>query len=113
VRRLLVAAQVSYERLCELFWDRLGESRYKLNQVGNDRGTQYRHGIYPLDAEQTKTALATLDEAKAAAPLGMRVHTEVLPAEEFWDAEGYHQQYLQKGGQNAKKQARETIRCYG
>lgn len=104
---------MSYERLCEIFWDRLGESRYKLNQVGNDRGTQYRHGIYPLGAEQTRIALATLDEAKATAPPGLEVHTEVLPAEEFWDAEGYHQQYLQKGGQTAEKRAREAIRCYG
>ena len=28
-------------------------------------------------------------------------------------AEDYHQQYLQKGGQSAKKDAAETIRCYG
>ena len=39
--------------------------------------------------------------------------TELLPATEFWLAEDYHQQYLEKGGQNAKKLATEQIRCYG
>jgi peptide-methionine (S)-S-oxide reductase len=39
--------------------------------------------------------------------------TELLPATEFWLAEDYHQQYLEKGGQIAKKLATEQIRCYG
>ena len=41
------------------------------------------------------------------------VKTEIKPAMEWWDGEEYHQQYLQKGGQSAKKEAAETIRCYG
>ena len=39
--------------------------------------------------------------------------TEVKKAEVWWDAEEYHMQYLQKGGQDARKTATETIRCYG
>ena len=46
-------------------------------------------------------------------PEGRTVHTEVCAAEKWWMAEDYHQQYLQKGGQSAKKDAAETIRCYG
>jgi|LauGreDrversion4_1035100.scaffolds.fasta_scaffold79568_2 peptide-methionine (S)-S-oxide reductase len=112
VRVLYDPAVVSYEELLALFWARLGESRYKLNQVGNDRGTQYRHGIYPHDGEQLEAAKASLELAKAAAD-GQTIHTEIEPAKAFWRAEEYHQQYLQKGGQSAKKQAAETIRCYG
>jgi peptide-methionine (S)-S-oxide reductase len=41
------------------------------------------------------------------------VVTEILPAGVYWPAEEYHQQYLQKGGQSAKKRANERIRCYG
>ena len=37
---------VSYETLAKIGMERLGESRYLKNQTGNDRGTQYRHGIY-------------------------------------------------------------------
>ena len=43
----------------------------------------------------------------------MTVKTEVEDVARFWDAEDYHQQYLQKGGQDASKDAKETIRCYG
>ena len=32
--------EVTYERLCDLFWERLGDNRFLKNQVGNDRGTQ-------------------------------------------------------------------------
>lgn len=39
--------------------------------------------------------------------------TECLPASKFWPAEDYHQQYLLKGGQSAKKGEDSTIRCYG
>jgi len=102
--------EVSYNRLCELFWERLGDNRFLLNQVGNDRGTQYRHGIYTHDEAQAEVAAASLEKLAVD---GKPIHTEVLAAEKFWDAEDYHQQYLQKGGQDAKKSAEETIRCYG
>ena len=41
------------------------------------------------------------------------IATEVEPAAEFYDAEAYHMQYLQKGGQSAKKNDPSVIRCYG
>ena len=98
---------VSYERLVNLAMERLGESMYKLNQVGNDRGTQYRHGIYYHDDEQKDVATKILDG------FGEKCVTECKPAEKFWDGEEYHQQYLLKGGQSAKKNDEVTIRCYG
>ena len=39
--------------------------------------------------------------------------TEVLPAAKFYVAEEYHQQYLLKGGQSARKEEDASIRCYG
>lgn len=104
-------AATSYARLCALFWERLGESRYLLNQVGNDQGTQYRHGIYTHGEAQAEEAARTL--AGAGGGSNLPVQTEVEAAERWWPAEDYHQQYLQKGGQSARKQAAETIRCYG
>lgn len=109
VQVLFDPKEVTFERLLDLFWDRLGDNRYLLNQVGNDRGTQYRHGIYTHSEEQL-----TLAQASARAlPRAVEIRTEIMPATTFYDAEDYHQQYLQKGGQSAKKQAEETIRCYG
>mmetsp|Transcript_14548 Transcript_14548/g.24205 ORF Transcript_14548/g.24205 Transcript_14548/m.24205 type:complete len:358 (-) Transcript_14548:155-1228(-) len=105
-------AVVTYERLCKLLVERLENNIYLLNQVGNDRGTQYRHGIYTESDAQEATAravLAAVSEHKSLGP----VQTEVVSASKFWHAEDYHQQYLQKGGQSAKKEAVEKIRCYG
>ena len=112
VRVMYDPALVSFERLCDLFWDRLGENRYAPNQVGNDRGTQYRHGIYYRDAAQRDVALKTFDVESARFP-ERKIVTEVLPLTIFYDAEDYHMQYLQKKGQSAKKNDEATIRCYG
>lgn len=98
---------ISYESLVKLAMDRLGENKYLLNQVGNDRGTQYRHGVYYHNEEQKKDAESVMQG------FGADCKTECLPAEKFWDAEEYHQQYLLKGGQSARKGDGSTIRCYG
>ena len=104
--------KVSFERLVELGMERLGESKYLLNQVGNDRGTQYRHGIYYHSDSQREVAEKVLSEIAPKAN-GTPCQTELKEATIFYDAEDYHQQYLLKGGQSAKKGASETIRCYG
>lgn len=98
---------VSYERLVHLAMDRLGENKYLLNQVGNDKGTQYRHGVYYHTPEQKKVA------TKIVESFGEDCVTECKPAVKFWIAEEYHQQYLLKGGQSARKGDESTIRCYG
>uniref|UniRef100_A0A7S1Y7D0 peptide-methionine (S)-S-oxide reductase n=1 Tax=Grammatophora oceanica TaxID=210454 RepID=A0A7S1Y7D0_9STRA len=99
--------EVSYEALAELAMDRLGENKFLLNQVGGDRGTQYRHGIYYHNDEQKASA------EQIIAKFGADCKTECLPAGKFYDAEDYHQQYLLKGGQSARKDDATTIRCYG
>eukprot|EP00814_Leptocylindrus_danicus_P017383 CAMPEP_0116020044 /NCGR_PEP_ID=MMETSP0321-20121206/9575_1 /TAXON_ID=163516 /ORGANISM="Leptocylindrus danicus var. danicus, Strain B650" /LENGTH=368 /DNA_ID=CAMNT_0003490685 /DNA_START=14 /DNA_END=1120 /DNA_ORIENTATION=- len=106
---------VSYKRLCELAVDRLSASGsiYLKNQVGNDRGTQYRHGIYYHDEEQRVIAKEILDGVLPRVGDGVECQTELEAATLFYDAEDYHMQYLLKGGQSAKKGATETIRCYG
>ena len=102
---------VSYRSLVHLALNRLGDNIYKQNQVGNDRGTQYRHGIYYHNEEQRQVAEELLSSWYEVA--GKEVFTEVKKAEIFYMAEDYHQQYLLKGGQSAKKGASESIRCYG
>mmetsp|Transcript_20907 Transcript_20907/g.31856 ORF Transcript_20907/g.31856 Transcript_20907/m.31856 type:complete len:393 (-) Transcript_20907:272-1450(-) len=108
-------AVVSYKRLCQLAVDRLSAngSIYLKNQVGNDRGTQYRHGIYYHDEEQRVIAKEILDGVLPRVGDGVECQTELEAATVFYDAEDYHMQYLLKGGQSAKKGVTETIRCYG
>ena len=108
---------VSYALLCDKLIDTVDSTA--LNRVGNDIGTQYRHGIYPhtdAQAEEATLALEREQERKNKIPgaAGMRkVVTEVKRATVFWPAEKRHQRYLQKGGQSAAKDATQDVRCYG
>lgn len=86
----------SLEKLLKVFWESHNPTQGM--RQGNDRGTQYRSGIYYFNeaqrelAEQTKSAYqAALDEKNVG-----EITTEVLPASEFYYAETYHQQYLHK-----------------
>ena len=67
---------------------------------------QYRHGFYFHSKEQREVAG---EELASSNPYDI----ELKKAAIFYDAEDYHQQYLLKGGQSARKGAKETIRCYG
>ena len=63
------------------------------NGQGNDRGTQYRSGVYPRTQEDFEVAKAAVQAYQKA--LGRKVTTEIIfPAPEFYYAEKYHQQYL-------------------
>lgn len=84
-------AKVSYQTLLDVFWiniDPTAEARQFC-----DAGTQYRSGIYPLNAEQQQ--LAEASKAKVAAEFGT-VYTEIKPATTYYPAEEYHQNYYQK-----------------
>ena len=188
VRVVYDPARVSFERLCDLLLDRLGENRYALNRVGNDQGTQYpaaapkpsvsersyfgrrlrgistswprrrrdplrkpprnihvaaattrlrgrpprnihavaaddlhgitrqprryRHGIYAHGEAQLATARDVIAREQQR-DADRSIVTEVEPVAAYFDAEDYHQQYLQKKGQSARKRDETTIRCYG
>ena len=65
---------------------------------GNDLGTQYRSGIYFCSKEQESSASSvksTYTEALIAKGLSM-VTTEIIPLDQYYFAEDYHQQYLAK-----------------
>lgn len=99
--------QVTYERLVHMAMDRLEGNKYLLNQVGSDKGTQYRHGVYYHNALQKQVA------EEIVGSFGPDCVTECLPAKKYWIAEPEHQQYLLKGGQSARKGEKSVIRCYG
>jgi peptide-methionine (S)-S-oxide reductase len=102
--------ETSYETLLDTFFGRINPTT--VNGQGNDRGTQYRTGVYTHSPEQ-KTAADARFALEAVKYGSKKIASENLPATAFWPAEKYHQQYLEKGGQNADKGASETIRCYG
>jgi peptide-methionine (S)-S-oxide reductase len=99
VRVIFDPNDISYERLLTTFWESHDPTQGM--RQGNDRGTQYRSGIYYYDAEQQALAeqtLALYQEQLHKAGKGT-ITTEILPAPEFYYAEDYHQQYLAKNPQ--------------
>ncbi|MCX7644157.1 MAG: peptide-methionine (S)-S-oxide reductase MsrA [Rhodobacteraceae bacterium] len=96
VRVVYDPAQVSYEELLRVFWE--GHDPTQGMRQGNDRGTQYRSGIYVFDQAQRAAAersRALYQERLAAAGYGP-ITTEIRDAPPFYHAEEYHQQYLAK-----------------
>jgi peptide-methionine (S)-S-oxide reductase len=96
VRVFFDPAQVSYDALLKIFWERHDPTQ-GLRQ-GNDIGSQYRSAIYCTDDAQRTAAEASRERYQRgldAARLGP-ITTEIRPAPEFFAAEDYHQQYLAK-----------------
>ena len=65
-----------------------------VNQQGNDRGRQYRTGIYYLDEEDLPTIYALVQEQERM--LGRKIAVEVEKLRHYILAEDYHQDYLKK-----------------
>ena len=96
VRVVFDPARISYEELLRIFWE--GHDPTQGMRQGNDVGTQYRSAIYTHGPEQKAAAEASRDafqESLTAAGYGT-IRTEIVDAPEFFFAEDYHQQYLDK-----------------
>ncbi len=66
------------------------------NRQGNDVGTQYRSAIFYENDEQKRTAEKVKARVDASGKWKRPITTEIVAATEFWPAEDYHQNYLQK-----------------
>lgn len=87
-------SQVSTRELLEIFF--VIHDPTTLNRQGNDVGTQYRSGIYVTTQEQRATAQALIEELTAENAFGRPVVTEVLPLQNYWPAEDYHQDFFER-----------------
>ena len=96
VKVIFDPANVRYEQLLKVFWESHNPTQGM--RQGNDVGTQYRSGIYTLNAEQHAQALASRDhyQQKLSSRGLPEITTEILALEHFYYAETYHQQYLAK-----------------
>lgn len=84
--------RVSYEDLLDAFWR--SHDPTTPNRQGPDVGSQYRSIIFYHDGEQRRKAEASRDAYQEE--LGRPIVTEIIPAEEFYRAEQYHQRYHEK-----------------
>ncbi|KAK3329186.1 peptide methionine sulfoxide reductase MsrA [Apodospora peruviana] len=85
--------KITYTQLLEFFYKMHDPTTP--NQQGPDRGSQYRSGIFYHSPEQEKIARDVTAKVNSQW-WGGKVVTEILPAQQWWDAEDYHQLYLDK-----------------
>jgi peptide-methionine (S)-S-oxide reductase len=89
--------QVSYDDLLDVFWGKHDPTQ--LNRQGWDIGDQYRSVIFVHDEEQRTAAERSKDNEQVA--YRKPIVTQIEPAPAFYEAEDYHQQYLEKRGRSS------------
>ena len=89
-------AKASFDDLLNVFWT--NHDPTTLNRQGPDVGAQYRSAIFFHTPEQDAAARASKDSLQASGKFRRPIVTEITPASEFYRAEEYHQQYLEKRG---------------
>lgn len=96
VRVMFDPTKISYQQILEIFWK--SHNPTQGNRQGNDKGTQYRSGIYAFSDEQlvlAQQSKAHFQTVLTESGFGA-ITTEIIPAPTFYFAEDYHQQYLAK-----------------
>jgi peptide-methionine (S)-S-oxide reductase len=86
--------EVSYGELLKTFWSIHDPTTP--DRQGWDFGRQYRSAIFFHDADQERVAIASRDQRQQS--LARSIVTEIVPAPVFYDAEEYHQRYVEKHG---------------
>ena len=84
---------VSYETLLKVFFG-VAHDPTQLNRQGPDIGPQYRSAIFFANDEQRHAALALIEQLGQSKQFPRPIVTEVVPLKAFYDAEGYHQDYV-------------------
>ncbi|MBI6254261.1 peptide-methionine (S)-S-oxide reductase MsrA [Proteus mirabilis] len=100
VRVVFDPTLISYQQLLAIFWENHDPSQGM--RQGNDIGSQYRSAIYTLTPEQYAQAIESkqrYQQAINSKGAHKEITTEIQPAEPFYFAEDYHQQYLFKNPQ--------------
>ena len=102
---------LSFDKLMQLFWNIHDPTT--LNRQGGDVGTQYRSAVWYNSRDQ----LEAIERSIRVLPHKReKLTTKIRPmggSFKYWMAEDYHQQFLQKGGQDATKGSLKPIQCYG
>ena len=86
-------AQITYGHLLQIYFS-VAHDPTELNRQGPDVGTQYRSAIFPTTEEQARIAQAYIDQLERAAVFKAPIVTRIEPAQTFYPAEDYHQDYL-------------------
>ncbi len=86
-------SQVSYGRLLQVYFA-IAHDPTTLNRQGPDSGTQYRSAIFYATDDQKRVAEAYIDQLNKSKVFPRTIVTQVVPLKGFYDAEDYHQHYI-------------------
>lgn len=92
-------AVISYREVLEIFF--AFHDPTTLNRQGPDEGTQYRSAIFYHSPEQKAEAERVIRELEAAETFGAKIVTQLAPADTFYPAEQYHQDYYSQNSDKA------------
>ena len=87
---------VAYSQLLDVFWE--NHDPTTLNRQGPDVGEQYRSAVFYHTPEQQEAAVASKERLEREGRFRRPIVTQIVPAMTFYEAEEYHQQYLEKRG---------------
>ena len=87
-------SKITYEELLAVFWRNIDPTTP--DRQFCDRGSQYRSAIFYHDDAQKQAIEASLAKLEQSKPFSEPIVTEVEPADTFWPAEDYHQDYYTK-----------------
>lgn len=86
-------AQVSYTQLLQVFFS-VAHDPTQLNRQGPDSGSQYRSAIFYTSTEQKTITNSVIQQLTDARKFPAPIVTQVVPLQQFYPAEDYHQNYL-------------------
>jgi peptide-methionine (S)-S-oxide reductase len=87
-------SKVSYEQLLDRYWHSIDPTTKDAQFC--DHGSPYRTAIFTLDEAQAKAAQTSLAALQKSKPFKEAIVTQIVPAAEFYPAEKYHQDYLER-----------------
>ena len=84
-------SKVNYSKLLDVFWRQINPT--DTGGQFNDRGLQYRTAVFYHSEQQRELAKKSKQEFGRTGRFDKPIVTEIVPAEKFYRAEDYHQDY--------------------
>lgn len=100
VRIVFDPRKISYGRVLQIFFS-VAHDPTELNRQGPDDGPQYRSTVFPTNEEQARLAKAYIAQLNDAHVFAAPIATTIEPGREFYPAESYHQDFLERNPSNS------------
>lgn len=95
VRVVFDPSQVTFGQILKIFFS-VAHDPTEVNRQGPDSGTQYRSAVFFEGEDQGRIARAYIEQLNQAKVFRRPIATHVMPLDQFYQAEGYHQDYAAK-----------------